>query len=620
MLKTSKKKKVVLVVLVSLVMVLSGLSFLANSNGDFSHIRTDQSFTSSASGNSTLYINTGSSPAYVEDYNPFNVYSTPAGIIGMIYQPLLLVNSVNGTVIPCLATSYHYSPHSMYLNMTLRKGVTFTNGEQFDAYTAIYTFNLQKEAIGEWSYISSVTSSGKYNISIHFKQPEPTSLLAIGCNSMLPTNQSWEEQTNSTGAPDPQNAVVTDPVGTGPYMLGPFSPERVEVVKNPHYWNTALAPKIDNLVWVDYTSDEAVIEALAAGKIDWATCCIPNLTSEYTSADPAHNLYWYPPAGPITLAINDQTQFLNESYVRQAISMAINRTAIYNLGNPNYGVVSGANYMYAQQSSELNATNKALNQELAQYNPTKALSLLESHGFKIVSGRLEYANGTRVPTLSLMTVSGYAPWEADITLIKQELTDIGLNIVTTTPTSNELTSDVDDGNYQMAIDSIAGLGPNMWYGYESLVGPVVPNGKINLIGTNLEKWNVPQTFMQAFDNYTNTTNANIQYKDDNIMAQQFLDGMPIISLMYTVDLYEYVNTTIGGWPSASHPFWIPLPWNPHGGEYVALHLYPLTTSHSKAVSTISSSTYDYVAVALVAIAAVGIGATYASKKRKIRGD
>ncbi len=615
-----RRRKILIALALSSLMVLSGLSvfsFVSGGNPTTLVARTADS--SSANGNnSTLYLSPGATPEFVDNFNPYNIWTEPTGIMGMIYEPLLQVNTYNGTVIPWLATGYSFSKSGLYLNMTLRQNVTFSNGQPFNSYDVVYTFNIQKKAINAWGAIENISAQGLYKVSFKFYTPQTNYLFYIGCQAIMPTNQSWEQQTGSNGVPDPQSAVVTDPIGTGPYVLSSFSPQKVVLVKNPHYWQKGL-PKIDRLVYNDYTSNSALSLALAEGKVQWASVFEPNVTSLFVQNNPKTNHYWYPAGQPVTMMVNDLMPFLNESYVRQALSLAINRTAICQIGEYGYEKPANAANILQQQLSYLNKTNLNQANSLAQFNPSKALSMLEEHGFKLNSKKqLEYSNGTLVPTISLMSVAGYSDWDTDITIIAADLKAIGINVVTTTPTGSNLASDIADGDYQLAVDTVSGIGPNPWYDYSGLVGSVTPIGKTAYV--NEERWNATGTdFMSAYANYTLTGNLTLQDKYTNEMVNVMLNQMPIIPLVYSGDWYEYVNNTIGGWPNQNNSFWIPMPWYPHPSEVVVLHLYPLTSA--KAVKVTSTVTYEYIGVAIVVVVIAAVaGVTLVNKRQKKRND
>jgi len=615
-LKISKRK---IAITLALIMVLSGFAIFAGNLTNTPAVSATSAASSNTTNQSTLYLSPGPTTAFVDNFNPFNVWTTPAGIMGFIYEPLFQINTYNGTVLPWLGTSYSFSPNGMYLNVSLRQNVTFSNGAPFTSRDVVNTFELQKKAEGAWGTISNITAVGPYQVSFKFTVPETQYLFYVGSQVIFPINQSWENATTSSGVPDPQNQVVTDPIGTGPYMLQSFSPQKIVLTKNPHYWQPN-EPKISNVVYNDYTSNSALALALAEGKVEWASVFEPNVTQLFVANNPAHNKYWYPPGQQTTVVVNNLVYPLNQSFFRQAISVAINRSAVDKIGEYGYeSPANGANILQ-QQMSYLNASNTNLANKYSEYNVSFALKILSDHGYKLNSkGQLTAPNGTLVPDLTLMSVAGYSDWDTDITIIAGDLKAIGLTVTTTTPTNSVIASDISDGNYELALDTVTGIGPTPYYDYGGFIGPIEPIG--NTSYTNEERWNYSSTdFMTYYNNYSATGNLTYQRNDINHMVTIVTDAMPIIPLVYSAQWYEYVNTSIGGWPNASNPYWIPVPWYPGPSEVVLLHLYPLSSATSP-TTTISNLTYDYIAIGVV-VAAVAIGSVVYinSKKQKRKND
>ena len=556
--------------------------------------------------NSTLYLSPGPTAAFVDNFNPFDgVWLTPAGIMGLIYEPLFQINTYNGTVIPWLATNYTWNSNATVLTMYLRHNVTFSNGMPFNASDVVYTFNEQKKLFDEWGLITNITAVTQYEVKFTFSQPSLTWFWYVGSNIMIPAPLFQNVST-------PQSEIVTNPVGTGPYVLSSFSPQEIVLTKNPHYWMSG-EPKINRVVYVDYTSNSALALALAEGKVQWASVFEPNLTQLFVENNPKYNHYWFSPGQPVTLLLNNLVWPLNLSFVRQAISVSINRTAIMNVGEYGYETPANAANVLEQQIGELNSTNAALASKLAQYNVSYAKQILASHGYNIVNGHLTAPNGTAVPALTLMSVAGYTDWDTDISLISSELQAIGITVNTETPTSSVVSGDVADGQYQMAYYVDTGIGPNAWYDYSGLVGSVEPVGTNAYV--NPERWNVPSAFMNAYNQFPASSNQSEQITLINEMVSTELQQMPIISTVYSANWYEYVNNTIQGWPNANSPYWIPMPWYPGPNEVVVLHLQPQVNNVS---SPLNPLYYDIAGV-VIAIVIVGAVAGVYMRNKRLKG-
>ncbi len=595
------KKLLVILVLVSVFMMVS-ISFGGFSDNN-SLIKADNASAIKQGG--TLYLSPGPTPAFVDNFNPFNMWSTPSGIMSLFYEPLLQINTYNGTTIPWLATGYAWSNNNTLLTLNLRHNVEFSNGMPFNSTDVAFTFNLQKKTFGEWGNINNITTENQYTVEFNFSHADTQCLFYLGSDFMLP-EPLW------AGVSSPESKVITDPVGTGPYVLSSFSGQKIVLTANPHYWQPN-EPHIKNIVYIDYTSNSALTLALAEGKVQWASVFAPNVTQLFVHNNPKYNHYYFPPGQPVTLITNDIEYPFNLSYFRQAISLSINRTEICQVGEYGYEQPANAANILAQQLFWLNSTNANEAKELAEYNPSKALKLLEDHGFSMKNGRLYNPNGTEMPALTIMSVAGYTDWDTDISIIASELSSIGLKVSIETPTASVVASDIATGDFQMAEDTVTGIGPNPWYDYSGLIGNLLPVGKTAY--TNEERWNYTSTnFMEYYNNFTKTSNTTEEKVLTNNMVNIMLNQMPMIPLVYSADWYEYVNSSIGGFPNQNNGYWIPMPWYPGPMEVVVLHLYTKSDT-----SKTSNSNLDYEIVgAIIAIAIVSVVASIYMKRKKMR--
>ena len=75
---------------------------------------------------------------------------------------------------------------------------------------------------------------------------------------------------------DPGKATITNPVGTGPYVLGSFSATAgVTLTANPKYWGGPWnvgggAPAVSEVEFPLLASNSAVLAALQNNSLDWA--------------------------------------------------------------------------------------------------------------------------------------------------------------------------------------------------------------------------------------------------------------------------------------------------------------------------------------------------------------
>ena len=598
-------KRVIVITIALLMIAIAFVGINESANSNSTNPAASPAVTGSIPNGGTIYISSGPSPAFVDNFNPFNIWTSPAGIMSLMYEPLLQINTFNGTVIPWLATGYSWNTNGSVLTMQLRQNVTFSNGMAFNSSDVVFTFNTQKQLFGEWGFLSSIVAAGMYTVNFTFKYPQIQDLFYIGSNFIIP-KLLWQNVSS------PNTKVITDPVGTGPYILSKFTPETITLTRNPHFW-MPNEPHLNSVVFVDYTSNNALTLGLQQGQVQWTSLFAPNITSLFVSKNPEYNHYYFPQGQPVTLITNDLQYPLNESYFRQALSLGINRTEIQMVGEYGYEQPSNAANILKQQLFWLNSTNSAQSSSLAQYNVSMALSILEAHGFTMANGKLKEPNGNPVPTLSLMTVAGYTDWDADVSIIAQNLKDLGITVSVTTPTNSVVSSDVADGNYTMALYTAAGVGPNPWYDYSGLVGNVTPIGH-NALNQNVERWNSTGTgFMGYFNAFNTATTTSEQSSLINHMVSIMLNQMPLIPLVYSANWYEYINSSIGGFVTANNSYWIPMPWYPGPMEVDTLHLY----EKNVIAPPVGLSIIDEVGIIAAAVVILGGIAGYSvMRKRK----
>jgi peptide/nickel transport system substrate-binding protein len=597
-------KKLVLFLVIISVIIMVGTSMYGGLQNTGNNKNTPAA--SSIAQQGTIYVSPGPSPAFVHNFNPFNIWTSPAGIMSLFYEPLLQINTYNGTVTPWLATNYTWQNHSMQLVLDLRHNVKFSNGMAFNSSDVVYMFNEQKTLFKQWPDIKNITAKNQYTVDFNFTTKNTQCLFYIGSNFMIP-KQIWQ------GVSHPQNKVVKNPIGTGPYVLSSFSGQKITLTANPHYWQPN-EPHIKHVVYVDYTSASALTLALERGQVQWTSAFEPNITTLMTSKNPnAH--YWFPSGQPVTMITNDTMYPLNMSYFREALSLSINRTKLCKIGEYGYEKPANAANILQQQLSYLNSTNRANAASLAAYHPHKALHLLLSHGFSLKDYhnkmRLYEPNGTRLPAINLMTPASFPDWATDISIIASNLAKIGIKVTTTTPTLSSVDSQVESGKFQMALVTVTGVGPNPWYDYSNFIGAITPTGKTATV--NEERWNYTGTGFQGYyKNFSKTSNPSTQGKLINDMASVMIKQMPMIPLVYSADWYEYINSTIKGFPDKNNPYGIPMPWYPGPMEIVMLHLYSTATSN-KAVNPYLS--YE-IAGGIIAIAVAIPSLLLYSRKRR----
>ncbi len=309
-------------------------------------------------------------------FNPFNPSSSPYSV-GVTYETLDFINSLqNGKVTPWLATNYAWSNGDRTLTFTIRSGVKWSDGVPFSAADVAYTFNLLKkypalDTNAVWSVLSSVHQVGATKVVFDFKAPAVPYFYYVADQVPIVPQHIWSKIANPVTDP------ISNPIGTGGYLMSKCTPQNIQWTANPHYWQKGKA-QVKTVNMPAFLTNNTCNEYLATGQSQWGAQFIPNIKSYYVAKKPG-NSYWFPPVANVSLFPNLKSAPLNSLAVRQAISYAIDRPRVSKIGE--YGYEPPASQVGIVAPTFKSWVNPAASKAVgASYNPTKAKALLKAAG------------------------------------------------------------------------------------------------------------------------------------------------------------------------------------------------------------------------------------------------
>jgi peptide/nickel transport system substrate-binding protein len=227
---------------------------------------------------------------------------------------------------PGLATSWEVLDQAQRLRFHLRQGVTFHDGEPFDANAVKFTIERLLGPEGakgpqqsNYTTIGSVEISDPYTVDIVLRQPDPVMITKLsGYGGMIvPPKYIQEKGSDYFGQ---------HPVGTGPFKATDYQNKvSLTLEPNPAYWDGP--PKLGKLLYRFIVEPNTQVAELQANRVDIATNIPIALTSTIANAD---NLRLISITGPtVTVArFNSAHGPTTDEHVRKAIIMAVDRDAI----------------------------------------------------------------------------------------------------------------------------------------------------------------------------------------------------------------------------------------------------------------------------------------------------
>lgn len=369
------------------------------------------------------------------------------GRLGIFVMPAydsLTTIAPDGTVKPDLATSWQYvGSGNTQFEMTIRQGVTFSNGEPLTAQAVVDSINYFKTAGGPFAKsiagIGTMTANGD-KVSITLSAPNPD------LPSIFSTNNMAGAIIAPAGLKNPAQLGATT-LGAGPYVLdqaNTVAGSTYTYTPNPTYFDKSRQ-HWKKLVIKVFPDTNSAYQSLQTGQVqimlaDPTTAATLDTSKVQVLASPVQwsGLVFFDRSGQVVPA-------LGKPEVRQAINYAIDKAAI---AKALYGP-------YAQTTSEVQGPGfpgyDASVDKQYSYDVTKAKQLLTQAG---------YPNGFEMTVLEQKT----SATDALLQTISQQLAKVGIKVtIKADPTTPQWIADLQSGKYPVNAGQL-NFGPpsSMW--------------------------------------------------------------------------------------------------------------------------------------------------------------
>jgi peptide/nickel transport system substrate-binding protein len=319
-----------------------------------------------------------------------------------IYDTLITYKQGSAELVPGLATAWTPSADGTEWTFTLREGVKFQDGTDFNAEAVCFNFdrwyNLPTAAAqSQATYYSDTfegyaNNQGEYGAPVYNScaAPNPTTAViklnkakgafpaAFGLTSLSISSPTALGQYNADQLEQSGEAFTyseyanSHPTGTGPFKFESFdrAANTVTLVRNPDYWGEPA--KLDRLIFRVIPDENARRQELQAGTIDGYDLPSPADWESLRSA--GFNVLERPPFNILYLGINTKNNpALADIRVRQAIAYALDRESLVRNQLPTGAVV-------ATQFMPSTVDGYAPDLQPIEYDPERARALLAEAG------------------------------------------------------------------------------------------------------------------------------------------------------------------------------------------------------------------------------------------------
>ena len=355
----------------------------------------------------------------IRDLNP-HLYGGEMWAQNMIYESLVM-NTDKG-VAPWLAEKWDISADGREYTFYLRKDVSFSDGEKFNAQAAKLNIDaiLSNRERHTWlemiRLIDRVEVVNDYTLRFLLKSPYYPMLteLAVTRPFRFISPKSMKDGQTKSG--------VISYVGTGPWVLTEHKTDQYAVFTvNPKYWGEK--PKLEKVTMKVIPNNQTRVLALQKGELDliYGKNMIDADSFAQLSKDSKFGAMMSQPSSTRMLLMNTTSGPLKDLQVRQALEHSINKKGISdNLFN---GSESIADTLLAKTVPYCNIDLKPFGYDLKQ-----AESLLEQAGWKKIEGQ-KYRQKDSKPLLIQMHYNSNSVLEKTISeYIQSELAKVGVNL------------------------------------------------------------------------------------------------------------------------------------------------------------------------------------------------
>ncbi|MEP6657414.1 MAG: ABC transporter substrate-binding protein [Betaproteobacteria bacterium] len=169
-------------------------------------------------------------------------------------------------IVPQLATSYEWSADNKALTLKLRQGVTYHDGEKFDAASVKYNIERHKTMAGsnrrgELAPVTTVDVVDEQTVRLNLSAPFSPLLAALADRAgMMVSPKAAQAAGDKFGA---------KPVCSGPFrFVERVAQDRIVLERYPNYWNKANI-FIDKITYLPIVDPTVRLANLRSGQLDF---------------------------------------------------------------------------------------------------------------------------------------------------------------------------------------------------------------------------------------------------------------------------------------------------------------------------------------------------------------
>lgn len=316
-----------------------------------------------------------SSPQDPGSWDPIDTFLVNWSAVANNVFDGLVARTPDLKIIPGLATDWTISDDGLTYRFNLREGVTFHNGEPFNADAVKFSFERLLGAEGDkgpqksnYNVIQSVNVIDPKTVELKLSRPDPVLLTKLtGYGAMIVPPAYIAEKGD--------DYFNTHPVGTGPFSMTSYTArDAVQLKAYEGFWGDK--PKLENVTFRFITEPSTALAELQSGRVDMVIPpSVPIGSLPTIEADPKLEIVSTAGATVYSLRFNTRDGITADPKVRKALVMAVDRATI------NEAILAGqAKPIASFQSEQTFGNDPSL--EAIPFDTAGAQKLLDEAGVK----------------------------------------------------------------------------------------------------------------------------------------------------------------------------------------------------------------------------------------------
>jgi peptide/nickel transport system substrate-binding protein len=546
----------------------------------------------------------GGRVANPENWNPYiPTGRRDHGFHQVVMEPLFILNYETGEIEPWLGESFTANDALDVWTLTLRDGVTWSDGEAFNADDVVFSIQLlidnaptlnDSAAMQDW--IASVNKVDDLTVEFQLTRPNPRfqldyfSVRIWGGVNIVPEH-IWNGQ-------DPESFTNYDPaqgwpVFTGPYKLASASETEFTYVRDDNWWGAQSGfqelPQPKKLVWTWYGPEETRAAAMADNQLDSLMDITlgalqalqtqnPNVIGHF--GEPPYA--WVPDPCSRTFELNHTVEPWNDKEMRWALNYAIDRDEIVAIAYegstfksehffPAYPPLNS----YVDQAKDAGVYDV---DELWKHDPDRAKEIIESKGYTMGDDGYYARDGEQL-SLDIATHEAFIEKQRIAQVLVEQFQAIGINATSRNEAGATWTDNFHFGRFEarMGWQTCASVN-EPWASMDTMnVRHLVPVGERAADNRNSWRWSgeAAEAYGALVDEMGTLPLGDPRVEELFVEAMGiWFDELPVIPITQAKKIIPFNNTYWTGWPTAEQNYIHPPTWWQGNTEKIILSLQP----------------------------------------------